>query len=193
MCALLATVEKIVRVVNRGQVYELAYTGDNTSPHTLENIRSALVNVYTTSLKLIADSNNLYAKNTAARTFYAILHPGETKDLISELSELETTLNHEVQACGSVLSAEMLEEVRRLDAPLTRIDERVSTLLDRIDDKEQLDVLDWISEIPFKNHHDTVTEDRTPNTCEWLLQREQFREWEDGSSSVVLWLQGSRE
>lgn len=45
----------------------------------------------------------------------------------------------------------------------------------------------------MKLHHRTVKEARTDGTCEWLLQHEKFREWENSNSSAVLWLQGSRK
>ncbi|RYP17500.1 hypothetical protein DL765_004464 [Monosporascus sp. GIB2] len=58
-------------------------------------------------------------------------------------------------------------------------------------DDERLKILEWISPIPYGKHHNTVKEARTSGTCEWLLQHERFREWEDATSSVILWLQGS--
>ncbi|RYP31190.1 hypothetical protein DL766_004498 [Monosporascus sp. MC13-8B] len=58
-------------------------------------------------------------------------------------------------------------------------------------DDERLKILKWISPIPYGKHHNTVKEARTSGTCEWLLQHERFREWEDTASSVILWLQGS--
>ena len=61
-----------------------------------------------------------------------------------------------------------------------------------LDDKERLEILDWISPIPYRKHHETIQEARTQDTCEWLLRREEFRKWNNSISSVVLWLQGSR-
>ncbi|RYP07284.1 hypothetical protein DL764_002599 [Monosporascus ibericus] len=58
-------------------------------------------------------------------------------------------------------------------------------------DDERLKILEWISPIPYGKHHSTVKKARTSGTCEWLLQHERFREWEDTTSSVILWLQGS--
>ncbi|KAL5331179.1 hypothetical protein ACEPPN_000708 [Leptodophora sp. 'Broadleaf-Isolate-01'] len=70
-------------------------------------------------------------------------------------------------------------------------DPRVSDLLERVEEKEQLEILKWISPIEYGKHHNRVKEDRTPDTCEWLLEDGRFRKWEDASSSVILWLQGS--
>ncbi|QKX62010.1 uncharacterized protein TRUGW13939_09166 [Talaromyces rugulosus] len=197
MCALLASVEKIVRIVNRGQVYELVYTSENTPKLAFENLQSVLVELYGACMELLANSSKLFTKNTAERTVRSILHPGDTADIFSKLVQLETKLSHEVQVCESGRSAATDADynliIRNIiiSCFLTRLDERVCTLLEKVNEKEQLEILEWISPIPYKKHHDTVKEARTSDTCEWLLQNKRFREWEDTSSSVILWLQGS--
>ncbi|OCL11473.1 hypothetical protein AOQ84DRAFT_386815, partial [Glonium stellatum] len=195
MCALLASTEKIVRILSRGQVYEAVYTIENTPRLALENLQSALVELYSASLELLANAETLFSKNTAKQTVYAIFHPGQTADLFSKLTELETELGSEVQACESGRSAaadaRLMHFLRGLDAPLTHIDETVWTLLERVDSKEQLEILEWISATPYGKHHNEVREARTSDTGHWLLQHERFREWGDASSSVILWLRGT--
>lgn len=196
MCALLASTERIVRIIKRGQVYEVVYTPENTPKVALENLQSALVQLYGASLKLLANSRVLFSKNMAARTVYAILNPNETADLFSNLKELETRLGSEVQACESGRSAatdsHLSDLLRSLNTPLTRIDETVCALLEQVSSKERLEIFEWISPVPFGKHHNTVKEARVPGTCDWLLEHNRFRGWEDTSSSVILWLQGSR-
>jgi len=197
MCALLASTEKIVRIIKRGQVYELVYKIENTPEIAVENLRSALVELYSGSLNLLANLRELLSKNTAERTVYAILHPSKTADLFSNLAELETKLGYEVQACEGGRSAtadtRLTDLLTRLDAPLTRVDEKVRALLEHVDEMERRRILKWISPIPFGKHHNEIKEFRTSGTCEWLLRHDRFREWEQTSSSVILWLQGSRE
>jgi ankyrin repeat domain-containing protein 50 len=48
--------------------------------------------------------------------------------------------------------------------------------LERIDYKDQLEILEWISPIQYTAHHKTVEEARTDGTGEWLLRHEKFRE-----------------
>ncbi len=198
MCALLASTEKIVRIVNRGQVYELLYTPESTPESTpdvaLENLRSALLDLYRATLEMLANSSKLFSQNTALQTVNAILHPGETVGLFSQLADLETKLGYEVQACEAKRSAAVDRRLTdRLDAPLTRVDEGVQDLLEIVDDMERRRILQWISPIPFGKHHDEVKDSRMHGTCEWLIQHEKFHEWEYPHSSALLWLQGSRE
>lgn len=196
MCALLASIDRVIRVIARGQVYERIYTAENV-PKSFTNLQSALLMLYGACLELLANSSELFAKSTAQRTGNAILHAGETVELVTNLDKMGDRLKLEVQACQSessaVVAAALTDLLRGLDAPLLRIDQGVSTLLERIDSNEQVELLKWISSVPYRDHHNTVKEARTSDTCEWLLRHERFREWEDTSSSVVFWLQGSRK
>lgn len=64
-------------------------------------------------------------------------------------------------------------------------------VLERIDARDELEILEWISPIPYGTHHSVRVESRTPDTCEWLIQTKEFCEWMDYGSSAILRLQGS--
>ncbi|KAK0717679.1 hypothetical protein B0T26DRAFT_802746 [Lasiosphaeria miniovina] len=67
---------------------------------------------------------------------------------------------------------------------------RVEEIVERIDAREQFEILEWISKMLYGLNHITVKEARAKDTCDWLLQREEFGEWSNGSS-MILALQGS--
>ncbi|KAJ2995025.1 hypothetical protein NUW58_g1386 [Xylaria curta] len=68
--------------------------------------------------------------------------------------------------------------------------DQIKLVLERMDSKEQIEILEWISPLPYGRYHDRVAEARTSDTCEWLLKHDKLRKWEDASSSMILWLQG---
>jgi hypothetical protein len=78
-----------------------------------------------------------------------------------------------------------------LQAPMTRVDAGVSQLLNRVDEKERIEMLEWISVVPFGQHHDTISENRTPGTGDWLVEHESFNRWKEGDSTAFFWLQGN--
>jgi hypothetical protein len=169
----------------------------NTLGLAFENLQAALIDLYGAVLELLANSTRLFAKDTASRTVHAILHPGETANLFSQLVDLETRLDREVQACESGRSTtadtHLTDLLRKLQTPLNRVDEKVCSLLERVDKIELLEILNWISSTPYGKHHNTVKEARTSATCEWLLRHKRFIEWWETNSSAVMWLQGSRK
>ncbi len=57
---LFTNIEKIVRIVNYGQIYELAYTPETILKPALENLQSIFVDLYNTFFELFADSLKLF-------------------------------------------------------------------------------------------------------------------------------------
>ncbi|KAJ5497544.1 hypothetical protein N7463_009531 [Penicillium fimorum] len=195
MAALLATTEKIVRVISRGQVYESVYLRNKPVTDSLsKNLQSSLTTIYTASLDLLAESENLFSENTATRTLQALLHPGKVSGSISAISEHEDDLLRDVSACEVRRSANaddsMIEMLNAINAPMKRVDESIQHLLQNMDEEKRIEMLEWISSIPFGKNHNNVKEKRTPGTGEWLLQHEDFTTWEQSNSSIF-WLQGS--
>ncbi|KAL2783157.1 ankyrin repeat-containing domain protein [Aspergillus keveii] len=198
MCALLATTERIVRITSRGQVYEQVYLpkepgAEMQSIH--KQLEGALLKIYTTSLELLADSGKLLDSNTARRTIEAIVNPGKFQGQLSGLKEDEEELLLDVQACEVQRSSDadntMIDMLKTFNDPIVRIDEGVAHLLAHMNESDRIEMLEWISPVPFGKHHDGVSEDRTPGTGDWLLTHEDFRNWEARNSSLLFWLQGS--
>lgn len=198
MCALLATTEKVVRISSRGQLYEQVYlpTALEVEMQTIHRqLEEALLKIYSTSLELLADSGNLLEKNTLGRTLNSIVNPGEHQSQLSGLKEAEDELLLIVQACEVQRSADaddtMINMLKAFNDPILSIDEGVSHLLAHMDERERIEMLEWISSIPFGSDHDGVSEDRTPGTGEWLVQHGDFQSWEGTNLSRFFWLKGS--
>ncbi|CEN61006.1 hypothetical protein ASPCAL07675 [Aspergillus calidoustus] len=198
MCALLATTERIVRITSRGQVYEQVYlpTEPGVEMQSIQKqLEGALLQIYTTSLELLADSGKLLDSNTARRTIEAIVNPGKFQGQLSGLKEDEEELLLDVQACEVQRSSDadntMIDMLKTFNDPIVRIDEGVAHLLAHMNESDRIEMLEWISPVPFGKHHDGVSEDRTPGTGDWLLTHEDFRKWETKNSSLLFWLQGS--
>ncbi|KAL7274140.1 hypothetical protein RUND412_002974 [Rhizina undulata] len=57
-------------------------------------------------------------------------------------------------------------------------------------DGERFEILEWLSKVPFENHHLFIRPFRQAGTGEWLLEKKEFIDWKDSSSSSILWLRG---
>jgi len=57
---------------------------------------------------------------------------------------------------------------------------------------ERRELFRWISEVPYKDHHQLIGKDFLPKSGQWLLQKETFIEWRNARSSSVFWLLGIR-
>ncbi|XMA14664.1 hypothetical protein WAI453_007455 [Rhynchosporium graminicola] len=71
------------------------------------------------------------------------------------------------------------------------IQRKLETFLLKMDRKEWLKLLKWISNIPYGDHHRTVTGEQTGGTCEWLLRHKDYVNWREADSSSALWIPGT--
>jgi ankyrin repeat domain-containing protein 50 len=203
MGALLVSVERVTYLTNRCTIYEILYGSGTTPGQVLHNLHAALVTLYATILRLMALAHRLFAKKTVTRAIHALINPGEVSDFLAKCQGLEARVEIEAQNCERMRSQEvdanlqnsiyslqkLLESLRK---PILRTDERVSSFLEKVDQRERLEILEWISNVRHGMNHDTVRENRTQSTCEWLLKHKRYLEWQDTSSSIILWLQGTR-
>lgn len=197
MGALLLTVEKVTYLTNRCAIYEMLYrhTPGAFSDAVLQNLDTALIEVYAFVLRLIALSHKLFTTGTVARTTHAIFKSDKIIDLLSKCQDLEPRLEIEAQNCERARSTAADDRVQRLlenlKNPVLRTDAKVSALLGFVETEKRLALLEWISNMPSGSHHRTVSDQRTRSTCMWLLEHPYYRQWRTSSSSMILWLQGT--
>lgn len=206
MGALLVSVEKVTCLVNRCTVYESLYkfgvSRDSRQERVLLNFQAALTRLYVTVLRILTLAHRLLAQNIVKRTLHAVFSAGDLSNLLATCEELERAVDIEAQNCERVRSHESdtdardllertLELLESLNRPILRTDDRVAHYLERVNTRERLKVLDWVSSVRYGKNHDSVAEQRTKNTCEWLLKRNSYLEWKDTSSSMILWLHGT--
>ncbi|GMF72794.1 unnamed protein product [Aspergillus oryzae] len=60
-----------------------------------------------------------------------------------------------------------------------------------LDDGKREDVLRWISDIPFEDHHSVARTGRTANTGGWLFKQRVFQDWQISDDSMIFWLHES--
>jgi ankyrin repeat domain-containing protein 50 len=195
MGALLVSIEKVTYLINRCAIYESLYNPGAISEKVLHNFHRALVKLCAVILRSMALALRLFDKNTAVRTMHALVNPSGVSDLLVKCQVEEERVEIEAQNCERERSQKADTKTQKLleslGKPILRTDERVCSLLEKVDENERLSILDWVSKILYGKHHDVVRELRTKDTCGWLLKHPQYRRWQDESSSVILWLHGT--
>ena len=76
--------------------------------------------------------------------------------------------------------------LRGLAGPSLAISLEVRSVLHTIKQQELLEILEWVSKVPYKKHHDETAKFRVKETCEWLVSDTRFTKWEGSKSSVIL-------
>lgn len=191
MAALLTVADKISTTMARGSIYEACFTTSTTPAEALKVVHHDLVALYQACLELITKTADLLGKNPLQRAAYSVTHPDIIKKAAGvDFSSLEAQLAHSVLAASAALDCKLSLQIRDLNAPVVRIDEKVSELLESVSKQEEQRILEWMSSVPYSSHHDAVAEKRMDGTCDWLLLHAKFQEWETSSGCTLLWLQG---
>ena len=106
---------------------------------------------------------------------------------LSRLTELFTIDVHidtakEVNAMNALLVS--------LNEPIKRLADHSSTSTKILEESQHLQLLQWLSPVPFSSHHKRHFESRIPGSGQWLLNHDQYLHWRNTSSSSIFLLHG---
>ncbi|CAG8890998.1 unnamed protein product [Penicillium egyptiacum] len=193
--ALLSVVDKVAGATFCGQVYYEIYKPERTGrKDVVDRLHDAIVALYGCVLELLVTSSDL-SSNTAVQFCQAAFDSTKPSGMLLELEKLEQELAKAAGKCEDtahahqeVIFKDYLQEAQK---SLNRITRHMEHVFQWVNDQERRDLLEWVSDIQYGRHHDEIEERREPDTGDWLVQDERFREWMDSPSSSTLWLQGS--
>ncbi|KAL7266228.1 hypothetical protein RUND412_011235, partial [Rhizina undulata] len=75
------------------------------------------------------------------------------------------------------------EDLKSLQQPLREISES-------LEENKRFEILNWLSKVDYKEHHNFIRSTRQPNTGNWLFKKHDFIQWNKSSSSTIFWLHG---
>ncbi|KAM0712300.1 hypothetical protein Q7P37_011395 [Cladosporium fusiforme] len=198
MAALLQVTDRVVRVIDRGVVYESAYLRDegaDLSEEIAGPLEKSLTAMFTTALNVLAETIYLLGKNTFMRGLASLYNEGSVDKSLAQIDAEEQKVFKDAADCEAKRSKKADDRITKmlgkLNEPITRIDAGVRHLLRDVEAKDHLNMLEWISDIPYGRHHNRVKRNRTPGSGKWLLEDPRFREWDQDSTSSIFWLQGT--
>lgn len=89
------------------------------------------------------------------------------------------------------------KEVAAMNALLTSLNEPFKRLADYssvsaqdLQESQQVQLLHWLSPVPFSSHHKRHSESRIRGSGQWLLDHDQYFNWRNDSSSSIFLLHG---
>ena len=116
----------------------------------------------------------------------------------AEVQQAITSLQNERTEDG--LAALTIEEANRhqellvtlddLRLPIHRIEHQLQMQRTCFDGEKSDQILNWLSTIPYPEHHERKVLEVLPGTGQWFLTDSRLQEWQQLSSSSFLWLRG---
>ncbi|KAF4503620.1 ankyrin 1 [Fusarium agapanthi] len=174
--------EVVSRIIARYKEFENLHLGrDRPAEPALE---TALTVLYTEVLTYLAQTIAFFSQSTAGiavRLAKSVFWTGDDgiqkilsrEDEVLKLAKLQDT-----------------SDLRFIQKTVLRLRDQINNNTKRIEEDDYIKMIAWMSTSPFSIHHKTISESRTPNFGQWLLQHDAYRNWCESSSSSTLWIHG---
>jgi AAA ATPase domain len=96
--------------------------------------------------------------------------------------DMQIDTAHGIAAVNALLTS--------LSEPIKRLVDRSSISTQVLQGSQNLQLLRWLSSVPFPNHHKRHSESRIPGSGQWLLGHDRYLNWRNKSSSSIFLLHG---
>lgn len=110
------------------------------------------------------------------------MHAENIDNLDTRLGILQDSLGVEGQLLRQTL--------REFDEPMNRLVHQIRVLSDNLKEEERLKIFEWLSTVEYRSHHRSKAKTLLPGSGQWLLEKREFGEWMNRSTSSILWLHG---
>jgi hypothetical protein len=206
MAALLKGLEIVFYIMNRLKIY-VDFLQDLPDGKARVNFESSVVALYTLIFQFLAKAIKIYNKQSASRTLQALWKLEEVDKFENECHICATNVEYEAQNCSRSLSKDhehaiatsfkhfqnQLSELTGFKNNIQKISQEVSKIWTCLSEREKVEILQWVSTIPYEDNHTTAKQGRVENTGLWILNRREYKKWINEDRSVILWLHGIRK
>lgn len=209
--------ELVSSQITRCNLYEQLYL--SRAAAVASELELALLRLYTTILVYLAGARRYYAKGTLRRLGASVTDTSDsvqaslariaverdevercTRLFDSELSRDTSTGVNRIQASVDGLAAELnSQEVKyqalrtiltSLEQPILRAGNQLSDLHVNLQKEKRRQILSWLSNVRYREHHRSSFAAVMPGSCSWLQQKSEYIDWKSSSSSSILWVHG---
>ncbi|KAL6794836.1 hypothetical protein GGI42DRAFT_363259 [Trichoderma sp. SZMC 28013] len=164
-----------------------------------KQLQLAMVKLYTSILRYLAKARQYFSTHTVKRAIKSALSTPESEvqqylDIISKkLSDVESCLlivQLEETRATSAKTEKITQYLSALGKPIIRSSAQLTELHKSLSRQERTKILNWLSQINTRYHHQLEGKDHLPGSGNWLLEHPEFIRWQGTSSSAILWLHG---
>ena len=109
----------------------------------------------------------------------------------AEIAKKRTERLGVLSSNDSVRRNDLRRQLSKMQQPVDRIEQQLRDIQDGLKGSERLDILQWLSPIPYKKHHEQTRKDISSGTGIWFLQDQQLLDWQVSSAPTIMWLHGA--
>ena len=112
------------------------------------------------------------------------------KVLDADISRFTEVLTVDIQIETAKGVASMHALLTSLNEPIKRIADHTNITAQVLPGSQRLQLLQWLSPVPFSSHHKQHSESTIPGSGQWLLHHDLYLHWRETSSSSIFLLHG---
>lgn len=172
-----------------------AYGGTDLGQRCVNTLIENLIKLYSSLLAALEYSYSAFIMKKGKRKVLALFNSSEPAGILRELKAQHKQVIDCGQDCERILTHHTSHKysnlLSELKSSIANLEDRLLESLVRIDEKDKLRALKKISAILFRGHHEEVKRKRTDGTCEWILKKDNFIEWERNDAAIMV-LYGNR-
>jgi len=201
--ALYMGLEEVVRLLNRGSVYEthIAEAHRHRDADQLKDFEEAFVALYARIASFLASAHRLRKLNALRKAMHAVWRPEDIIEFRDDCDKLANQLSPKKRIFAmSTPPRTLYDRILEINSSTTDITRQLSKtnddvkeILQRCNRQRRTEVLNWVSTIPVEDHHYLAKKDRIPKTGGWIMDTEQFKFWDEADEPLLLWLHGIRQ
>ncbi len=149
---------------------------------TRRTVVRALKNLTDINNKLQGYLEGIVKKDQETKRFTALIDAEHRQTIEEGLAAL--SLNEETQ------HQNLKDSLKNLQMPIDRMERGIHDLQDNLGDAKRIEILQWISPIPYEQHHNQAKKDVMEDTGHWFLNDDELLGWRGSSTSSIMWLRG---
>ena len=207
---MIESLEIVSHLITRYAVFEELYLQrESTARHELEDM---VVRLYAEILTFLAKARKyLQSSATSKKSICTnppswLISPGrlvksivrfsedqlmtKIKVLDADISKLTEVLTVDIQIETAKNVASMHALLTSLNEPIKRIADQSTIAAQILPENQRLQLLQWLSPVPFSSHHKRHSERTISGSGKWLLDHDLYLHWRKTSSSSIFLLHG---
>ncbi|OCK79032.1 hypothetical protein K432DRAFT_300680, partial [Lepidopterella palustris CBS 459.81] len=186
--------ELISNLIGRYAIFEQLYL--NTQLKTYTGLEKTLVELYKRVMEYLSKAKRFYSRSTAARLARNIIldAKGDFDSLLQRIVEQQREVDYYASLADAECQRANFEDLKQFLAIFGRYSKdmhsKISVLHEHHEEQNMSAILEWLSPVPYIDHHNNIHKDRLEGSGLWLFRKQQYQDWRESSCSSILWLHG---
>ncbi|KAI4223157.1 MAG: hypothetical protein L6R36_005628 [Xanthoria steineri] len=190
--------EVVARLSVRFTIFEDIYLRRCPTPHL--ELETAVIQLYAEILHFLGKATLFFQQRPRIRekvnhTVHVILVQPVEDDQMQKIAAKEATVLDLARLIDAQLGQDTNTSIKavrdlliRIEAPMERLALHTNASFSAVQQDYRLEILCWLSPVPFSRHHEAHSESRISTTGQWLFDHTHYRDWDVPSSSTFLLL-----